>query len=88
MITLIKLDKNVLIFNSSSLIGDLMIPGLITWTYSMDFNIISYKKIFFRAYTAFFLLKTLDCHPTKAESSSLPLNVYVLLPTELEYVRM
>ena len=45
MITLIKLGKNGLIFNSSCLIGDLMIPGLMTWTYSMDFNIFSFKKL-------------------------------------------
>ena len=88
MITLIKLGKNGLIFNSSCLIGDLMIPGLMTWTYSMDFNIISYKKYFLEHTLHFFLLKTLDCHPTKAESSSLPLNVcmYYYRPSWSTYV--
>ena len=54
MVTLIKLGKNGLIFNSSCLIGDLMIPGLMTWTYSMDFNIISYKKYFLEHTLHFF----------------------------------
>ena len=65
--------------------GDLMIFEL--FAKSIYFNVISFKY-FLEHIHCIFLLKTLDCHPTKAESSPLLLNVVsrtaLLLRTEMK----